>query len=185
MDKTTALVILASFFGYQTDFDIFFCYTFTNFWFNTIIYFRSSFTIFFILFILIFFAQVPHTIISFTWRTIETTLFLISITNVVFLIFKWYRCFFFYIGYTILFWPFTWVVWYLNTFFSFDWGVRILPSFVISSNKLFIWWLTWYTCSMSRKKRETSIIFSNIYFFGVSFGTFIRKNGWWNRPWFI
>ena len=67
-----------------------------------------------------FFAQVPHTTTSFTWRIIGFKRLLISITNVVFLIFKWWRIILFFIRYTIPFCPFTWIVWFLNTFFSFD-----------------------------------------------------------------
>ena len=61
---------------------------------DNIIYFRSSFNVLFILFICMFFAQVTNTTISLTWRIIRTTRLLNSITNVVFLIFKWWRCFF-------------------------------------------------------------------------------------------
>ena len=93
------------------------------FLFNTIIYFRSSFTVFFILFTFMFFSQVPHTTISFTWRLIVTMHLLISIINVIFLILKWWSFFcimFFFIRYSIFVCPFTWVVWFLNTFFSFN-----------------------------------------------------------------
>ena len=41
-----------------------------------------------------FFAQVPHTTISWTRRIIATTRLLISMINIVFLIFKCWRCFF-------------------------------------------------------------------------------------------
>ena len=68
-----------------------------------------------------FLVQVPRTTISFTWRIIGTTSLLISTTNVVFLIFKWCRCFYliiyFYIRYTIPFCPFNWVVWFLILYF--------------------------------------------------------------------
>ena len=78
--------------------------------------------------------------------------------------------------YTILFCPFTWVVWYLNTFFSFDRSVWSILSFVLAGNTLFIWWLDRYNCSISRHTRKTWIVFSNTYFFGFFyFGTFIRK----------
>ena len=40
-----------------------------------------------------FFSQVPRTTISFTWRIKRSTSLLISIINLVFLIFKWCRCF--------------------------------------------------------------------------------------------
>ena len=82
-------------FGYQTDYAIFFCYNFTIVLFNTIIYLRSLFTEFFYLSIFMFFTKVPRITISFTWRIIRTTSVLISITNVVLLIFK--RCRYFYL----------------------------------------------------------------------------------------
>ena len=103
----------------------------------------------FILFVFVFFVQVPCTTISLTWRIIGTMSLIIVITNAVFLIFKRYRCFilfYFYIRYTILFWSFTWVVYFLNTSFSFyriSWsffplfllGIRCLSVFTI--DKLF------------------------------------------------
>ena len=94
--------------------------------------------------------------------------------------------FFSYIGYTILFLPFTWVVYLLNTFFSFYWSAWGTISFILASNTLFIWQFTRCTCSMSRHTRRTWIVFANIYFFEVLyFGGFIIKTGWWNRPRFI
>ena len=66
-----------------------------------------------------FFTHVTRTTISFTWIIIGTMILLIIITNVIFLVFKRWRYFFdifFYIRYTILFCPFTWVIWFLNNF---------------------------------------------------------------------
>ena len=187
MNKITALIISSEIFGQQNYYDIFFCYTFNNFWFNAIIYFTSSFTVFFIIFIFVSSAQVTHTNISLTWRIIVTIRILISITNLVSLIFKWWRFFglFLYIRYTILFCPFTLVVWYLNTSFTFYRSFQSIFSFILARNALFIWWFTRYTCSMSRQNRRTWIVFANIYLFGVLFfGAFIRKTDWWNRPLF-
>ena len=127
-----------------------------------------------------FFAQVPHTTISCTWIIIWTTSLLISITNIVFLFFVMMEVFLFYyfvyIGSTIRFSPFNWVVCFLNTFFSFDQSVRGILYFILARNMLFIWLFTRYTCSMSRNTRKTWIVFSNINSFGLFyFGTFIRK----------
>ena len=135
------------------------------------------------------FTQVPHTTISCTWRVIRTTRLLINITKIVFLILKWWRCFlwfFYYIGYTILFFPFTWFFCLLNTLFSFDWSVWSIISFILVSNTFLIWIFTWYNCPISRYTIKTWIVSDNIYFVGVLyFGTFIRKNVWLNRPWSI
>ena len=157
------------------------CYTFTNFWFNTIICFRRSFTVFFIFFIFVFFAQVPYTTISCTWIIVRTMRLLISITNVVFLIFKWWGCFlwiFFLcqVYYSLL--PFYMGCLFLNTFFSFYRSVQSILSFIIARNTLFIWKFTWYTCSIYRHTRKTWIFLSYIYLFRFFyFGTFIRKIG--------
>ena len=137
-----------------------------------------------------FFAQVPRTNISFTWRIIGTISLVISITNILFLFFKRVKCFyiiiFFYIRYTILFFPFTWVVLFLNNLFSCDRSVWSFLFPVLARNTLFISCYTWYTLYMSRHARNTWIFVSNIYFFGFSyFGNFIRWNGWWNRSLFI
>ena len=99
-------MFLARILVWHTDYYIFFCYTFTNFWFNNIISLIGIFTELFVLFIFMFFAQVSRTTISFTWGIIGTTSLLIIITNVVFLIFKrreFFFTFFFYIRYNILF----------------------------------------------------------------------------------
>ena len=146
---------------------MFFCYTFTNFWFNTIIYLRIFFTEFLVLFISMFFAQVSHTTIIFTWIIIRTMSLLISITHVLFLILKRWRCFFrtncFYIRYTILFCPFNCVFWFLNTLFSCDRSVISFLPFILERNTLFIWCYNWYTFSMYIHIRNTWIVFDNIY----------------------
>ena len=93
---------------------------------------------------------------------------------------------FFYIRYTIHFWPFTWVVWYLNNLFSFDRSVWSFLSLILASNMLFVWCYTRYTFSACRHTINNCIVFASICFFGFfSFGTFIRKTGWWNIPLFI
>ena len=79
--------------------------SFHYFWFNTIIFFRFSFIAFFILFISMFFVQVSCTTIIFTWRIIILTCLIISTANVVFLIFKWWRCFFYYLFFHQLHYP--------------------------------------------------------------------------------
>ena len=66
---------------------IFFCYPFTYFWFNTIVFFRWSFNVLFIFLFFMFVAQVYCRTISITWRIIGFTCLLIGITSVVYLIF--------------------------------------------------------------------------------------------------
>ena len=78
-----------------------------------------------------FIAQVSCATIIITWRIIRFTCLLIITTNVVLLILKWQRCFYyvFLINDTIHFCSFTLVVWFLNTFFSFDqsfWNLFLL-----------------------------------------------------------
>ena len=64
---------------------------FTKFWFISIIYLRSIFFELFVLLIFMFFGQVSHTTISFTWWIVITMSLLISITFVVYLMSKWWR----------------------------------------------------------------------------------------------
>ena len=97
MDKKSFDCFERDIFGKKTDYDIFLCYPFSNYWFNTIIYFRSNFTVFFILLIVMFFSQVLRTTISFTWRIIVFTLIIISITNVVFLFLKMLEVLYYYV----------------------------------------------------------------------------------------
>ena len=78
---------------------------FHNLFFNTSIYFRCSFTVIFIFFIFMFFAQVSCTIISFTWIIIRLMCLLISTTNIVFLFFKWWRCFLHYSSIHHIYYP--------------------------------------------------------------------------------
>ena len=147
MEKITAWITLSDIFFQQNYYYIFFYYTFITFWFITIIYLRSIFTELFILFIFMFFGQVSRTTISFTWRIIRTTSFLISITSIVYLIFKWKECLFwttsFKIRYTILFCPFTWVDWFSNTSFFCNLSVWSFLSFIFARNTLLIWSYTW------------------------------------------
>ena len=136
-----------------------------------------------------FLVQVSYTIISFTWWIFRTMSLFISITFTVYLMPKRWRCFFiifFFIRYTILFCPFTWVFCFLNNLFSFDKNFRSFFSFILARNTFFVWKLSCYTCSRSRHTRKTWNVFSKISFFWLFYvGTFIRKTGWWNRPWFI
>ena len=85
---------------------------------------------------------------------------------------------FFFIRYTSLFYPFTWVFWFLNTFFSFDQSFRNFFSFSLARDMLYIWKFGCYTCSRSIHTRNTLTVFSNIYFFWLFYVcTFIRKTG--------
>ena len=80
------------------------------------------------------------------------------------------------IRYTMLFCPFTWVVWYLNNLFYFDQIFWNCLTFNIARDTLFVGKYCRYTCSRSRHNWKTWIVFSNIYFFGVFyFGTFSDK----------
>ena len=82
-------------FGWNTISDIFFCYIFTIFWFNFIIFVRCVFNVFVIFFIFMFIAQVSCTTISITWIIIIFTFLIISTTNLALLIFTWWGRFFF------------------------------------------------------------------------------------------
>ena len=73
-------------FGYQTDYEIFFCFIFTNFLFISIIYLRSIFFELFVLYILMFFVQVSYKSISFTWWIIRIVSLIIGIIFVVYLL---------------------------------------------------------------------------------------------------
>ena len=125
-------------FGYQNDYERFFYFIFTKFLFISIIYLRSIFFELFILFIFMFFVQVYYTIISFTWWIIRTMSPLITITFLVYLIPKWWRCFFmtgfFYIIYSILFCPFPRVDWFFNRLFYNYRSVWIFLSFILARN---------------------------------------------------
>ena len=122
-------------------------FIFTKFLFISIIYLRSVLFESFILFILMFFGQVSHTTMSFTWRIVRTMSFLISITFVVNLIPKRLRCLFrttfFYISKINLFCPFPWVDWLFNILFSNDRSVWSFLSFILERNTKNIWCYTW------------------------------------------
>ena len=92
---------------------------------------------------------------------------------------------FFFVRYTTLFCPFTWVLLLLNTLFSFDQSFQSF-SFILVRNKFFVCQFSRYTYYWSRHTRKTWTVFYNIYLFWLfCVGTFIRKTVWCNRPWLI
>ena len=120
-------------FFWNTNYEIFVCYTFTNSWFNSMIFVRWKLNLFFIFFIFIIIAQVSCTSISITWRIIIFTCVLIITTNVVLPILKWLRSFL-----QILFFH----QWYCSLFFGGLSGSWIFSFSVM--NVSFIYFFKYY-----------------------------------------
>ena len=73
---------------------------------------------------------------------------------------------FFSISYTIIFWPFTWVVWLLNTFLYFDQSLWNVLDFNLARDTLFVWQYSRYTCSRLDILERLGLSLLTLIYFG-------------------